>query len=1085
MKTTRRDFLKTTAATGGALAASGFFLGEARAVNDEIHPDPAYGDPSVQTLRTACMMCNAGCGIQVRVKNGKALKIEGNPYCPHTNDYDAAGAEVVASDIPDADHNPGRICARGNGGLGTVYSPHRLITPLKRVGPRGSGRFEAISWKDLVNELVNGGVLPDAFGTGTYAFEGLLAIRGEPSPYGPASGKIDASDTNYAAEAKGGDPANFGLKANRYLWIRGRDQIAQVTKRFNDSFGTVNHIEHSSLCNTAWAKGMTHTFFSWAGGKYEYHRADLTNVNYLVLLGTNPMEANVGTPYWGRKLTDIKAAGGTIIVVDPFFTHTAKLADRWIPIRPGTDMALVYGMLRHLLDQGKMDLDYLRVTGPHLLGSAYKNWTGASYLVRIQDGHEEGFLTDKDAGLGVLTTLYEAITDKAASTIRVKDASALPDKGMIRIGGEFIYYGGKTDQGTHWDLTGCKRGIDSSAAFAAEGAEVLVPFVVMDGGVPKRYFEPTSAAGVEPEYVGEVNGHEVKTAFALLVEEAESRTVAEWGGLCGVPEATIREVADGFVAPGNRSCLEAYRGAWAHTNGQSTQALINLFNALTGRVDRVGGYCLAKRFGVKEPARAVNTKGDDSVKLTDGVRFDRAGKKYEGTLPQPTRMWYPLAPYVSQEAIVSAAEGYPYRCKALALYCYNPAYGTPNNTPTVRALLKHDANGEYAIPLVFSYTLFLDETAALSDYVLPDSSYLERFTWPFTGYPTVKTKSATIRRPVIGSYRDITIEGRPARIYIPAHASLAGTNFATVDDLLAAWSGPMPYDEFLIQLAKKLQLPNFGEDVVATGKPGQHIDTAWQFWDLAARAGDFPNGLDNEGKDGKPGSFDTPGGYMDLGGRWEDPAEIEDPASPGWVKNRYASCIQVFREKNVHYKNPYTDQAYPGIPRWEEPGTGIKGRQSDYDGQPGFTLGYVTGKRAWHVQSRSTNNQWLLEIEPENYLLMNPADAAARSLRTGDRVRVSSITFPQGVLARVRVTQTVGPGMTQMYHHHGRQWFGAVPMYVDGTASDFDRAIGAGTPANVVIEGDPDFPDLPFTDQMSGQAAFYTTRVKVEKVSAG
>jgi tetrathionate reductase subunit A len=1078
MKTTRRQFLKITAVTSGTLAGSGIFLKDLYAVNDEIHPDPAYDDTTVKVLRTACMMCNAGCGIQVRVKNGQALKIEGNPYCPHTNDYNASGTTVVASDIPDPDHNPGRICARGNGGLATVYSPYRLMTPLKRVGPRGSGRFEAISWKQVFDELVNGGVLPNAYGTGTYNFEGLLAIRGDPAPYAPASGNIDASDTRFGSEAKGGDPKNFGRKANRYVWIRGRDQIDQITKRFNDSYGTVNHIEHSSLCNTAWAKGMNHTFFSWHDGAYKYMRAELTYVNYLVLLGTNPAEANVGTPYWIRKLTDLKASGGKIIYVDPFYTPTAKLADRWIPITPGTDMAFVFGMLRHLIDNGKIDAQYLKVTGPHLLGSTYKNWTGASYLVKIENGQEEGFLTDKEAGLGVLTTLYEAITDKKASTIKVRDASALPDSGVILIGSEFIYYAQKTNKGDYWELGGCKRGIDSSAAFAPLDAEVLVPYIVRAGGGFKRYFEVAPLDEVDEEFEGEVNGHEVMTAWALLLEETKKKTVGEWAQVCGVEESVIREVASEFVKEGNRSCLEAYRGAFGQTNGQMTQALVNIFNAVTGRVDRIGGYCTSKRFGVKEPARAVDTKGDDSVKLTSGVRIDRAGSKYEGTNPTPSRMWYPLAPVVAQEAIVSAAEGYPYKCKALSFYCHDPAYTTPNNAPVIEALLKHDENGEYAIPLVFSYTLFLDETAALSDYVLPDSSYLERFSWPFTGYPTVKTKSATIRRPVIGSYKDIMIEGRPARIYIPAFAKLEGNTFDTVDDLIQAWSGPMPYDEFLVQLAKKLQLPNFGRDEVATGKPGQHIDTAYQFWDLACKAGDFPNGLDNEGKDGLPGSFDTPGGYMDMGGKWENPAEIEDPSAPGWCKVRYGSCIQIFREKNVHYKNPYTGRSYPGIPRWEEPLTGIKGTKYSI-GQGDFWC--ITGKRAWHVQSRSTNNQWLLEIEPENFLLMNPSDASKNALQTGDKVRVISASYPEGVLARVRVTPTLPPGTTQLYFHFGRKWFGSVPIYIDGSATEFDKAVGAGTPPNPVMLGDPDFPELPFTDQLSGQAV-YVGRITVARI---
>lgn len=1081
MEWTRRKFLKATAAAGGSLAASGFLIGRPKAANDAIHPDPRLDDPMVKTIRSACMMCNAGCGIQVRVRNGVAVFIEGNPYCPQTNDYTGTGGPVTAADIPDPLLRPGRLCARGNGGLATVYNPYRVLTPLKRVGPRGSGQWESISWKTLFDELVDGGILPDATGNGTYAFEGLRAIRGEDAPYAAARGNLTAEDTAYAAEAKGGDPAWYGRKANQYVWIRGRDQIAQVTKRFNDSYGTVNHIEHSSLCNTGWSTAAKHTFFSWSAGNYTYARADLTHVDYLLLVGTNPLEANVGTPYWARKLMDLKARGGRLIVVDPWFNATAAKADLWIPIRPGTDMAFLYGLLRHIADQGRLPEDYLKVCHPGLLGSEWKNWTAASYLVfgEEHEGHfqPEGYLTDKAAGLGVLTTLHEAVSSTSATTIRVVDASALPSRGVILLDGEIISYAGKTDQGGFWDLTGCKRGIDTSAATHAAGTEVVIPYTVFADGRVQRYFEPSSLDGVDSRFEGTVEGHWVQSSLRLLLHQAEERTLEEWGALCDVPAATIAQVAEDLSDPGRKAAVEAYRGSTQQTNGTETGVLVNILNIVLGRVDRVGGYCVAKRFGVKEANEAGNRAVTSG--LTAGVRIDRAGKKYEGTLPRPTRMWYPVPSLVSQEAIVSAAQGYPYRVKALSLYCYDPAYNTPNSLPVEHAMQAADEAGRYRIPLAFSSTLFLDETAALCDYVIPDSSYLERFSWPFTSYPTVKTRSATIRRPVIGRYKEIVIEGRLARIYLPYHASLEGSSFATVDDLIAAWSGPMPYDEFLIQLAKKLQLPNFGRDDVATGVAGAHIDTAWQLWDFVARKGDFPQGLDNEGRDGQPGSFDTLGGYMDLGGRWEDPAVIADPASPAFMKNRYGDCLYLFREKPVHYTNPFTGEHLHGIPTWEPPGLGLKGTRIDPMAEGGFDLRLNTAKMAWQVQSRSTNNEWLLEIARTNYLLVHPQDAESRFLKTGDTVWISSPTCPQGTRAVVRVTGSVRPGTVFLHHHFGRRAAGAVPTYVNGSAQRFDRRIGAGTAANLVIEGDPDFPDLPYTDILSGGACYSTGFVKV------
>ncbi|MEK6559480.1 MAG: hypothetical protein AABZ43_04985, partial [Planctomycetota bacterium] len=245
-KVTRRTFLKVGSAVAAA-AICGFELKRLYAVDDDLDPDPDVGDTGVEVIRTACMMCNAGCGMQVKVKDGVALKIEGNPFCPHTNDYSTAGSEAVLSDISEPDKYSGTPCARGNAGLKTLYDPYRVKQPLKRTGARGEGKWQAISWKQAFDEIINGGTLPGG------TFVGLKAIRGTPDSSKRASEKLGTNDTAYASEAKDGNPANFGFKANQYVWVRGRDQISQITKRFNDSYGTINHIEHSSLCNTNYA----------------------------------------------------------------------------------------------------------------------------------------------------------------------------------------------------------------------------------------------------------------------------------------------------------------------------------------------------------------------------------------------------------------------------------------------------------------------------------------------------------------------------------------------------------------------------------------------------------------------------------------------------------------------------------------------------------------------------------------------------------------------------------------------------------------------------------------------------------------
>ena len=121
-KVTRRTFIMIgSAITAAAICGCGFELRNLYTIDDDINPDPNAGDTGVQVIRTACMMCNAGCGLQVKVKDGIALKIEGNPFCPHTNDYSTAGTEAVLSDISEPDKYSGTPCARGNAGLKTLY----------------------------------------------------------------------------------------------------------------------------------------------------------------------------------------------------------------------------------------------------------------------------------------------------------------------------------------------------------------------------------------------------------------------------------------------------------------------------------------------------------------------------------------------------------------------------------------------------------------------------------------------------------------------------------------------------------------------------------------------------------------------------------------------------------------------------------------------------------------------------------------------------------------------------------------------------------------------------------------------------
>ncbi len=198
----RRDLLKGTAALGGAAAfAAGFSQTAERMLETVVSPAEALGvngrslkpemrvdanggleiDPGQRVSYTMCMGCTTQCGVRVRIDEASetVLRVAGNPFSPLSTDpHLPMGASVRQSFISlsrfDERGLAGRstACGRGNAVLELTNSPYRITTPLKRVGPRNSGKWEPISFEQLVKEVVEGG---DLFGEGPV--KGLRALR--------------------------------------------------------------------------------------------------------------------------------------------------------------------------------------------------------------------------------------------------------------------------------------------------------------------------------------------------------------------------------------------------------------------------------------------------------------------------------------------------------------------------------------------------------------------------------------------------------------------------------------------------------------------------------------------------------------------------------------------------------------------------------------------------------------------------------------------------------------------------------------------------------------------------------------------
>ncbi|MDA8224486.1 MAG: molybdopterin-dependent oxidoreductase, partial [Betaproteobacteria bacterium] len=246
---------------------------------------------------------------------------------------------------PDHPLNKGVICAKGASGIMKQYSPARLTKPLRRKAgaERGTNEFEEISWEEAFT---------------------LMADR--------------------LARIRASDPKKFAL-------FTGRDQMQALTSLFARQFGTPNYAAHGGFCSVNMAAGMIYTI---GGSFWEFGGPDLDRAKLFVMIGTaedhhsNPLKI---------AISKFKRNGGRFVSINPVRTGYSAIADEWVPIRPGTDGALLLALNHEIIRQGLYDRDFVvRYTnGPQLVNlSADGPETGL--FVRTGEPHQEGCFDPQD-----------------------------------------------------------------------------------------------------------------------------------------------------------------------------------------------------------------------------------------------------------------------------------------------------------------------------------------------------------------------------------------------------------------------------------------------------------------------------------------------------------------------------------------------------------------------------------------------------------------------------------------------------------------------------------------------------------------
>ncbi len=369
--------------------------GRARA--PEFSVSPVTGEfranPEQQVSYTACLGCTTQCGVRVRIDraSGRVIRVAGNPYSPLSTDphlpmKTPVKDSFVAISRFDDRGLAGRstACGRGNAVIEQIDSPFRVLAPLKRVGPRNSGRWQPIPFEQLVKELVEGG---DLFGEGHV--DGLARLR----DFAP----IDR------------DAPELGPRVNRVAVLSsvndGREAFAR--RFWSQAYGTLNFVGHGAYCGGAYRAGSGALFGDMK--QMPHGKPDLANAEFVLFVGTAP--GNAGNPF--KRTGTLLARGRTegeleYVVVDPVLSHFDNRAagdrGRWVPIRPGADGALAMGMMRWMFENHRVDEAYLALAnGKAAEAAGHPSFTNASWLVVVEPGHprEGRFVRGSDIGLAI------------------------------------------------------------------------------------------------------------------------------------------------------------------------------------------------------------------------------------------------------------------------------------------------------------------------------------------------------------------------------------------------------------------------------------------------------------------------------------------------------------------------------------------------------------------------------------------------------------------------------------------------------------------------------------------------------------
>ena len=256
---------------------------------EELDPEawPRRVKKRYQLIPTICFNCESACGLLAYVdkETGKITKFEGNPKHPASR---------------------GRLCAKGPATINQIHDPDRILYPMKRVGPRGSGKWERVSWEEVL----------EAFG----------------------------------ARIRKAFQENRGEEVMYHVGRPGHDFIMD---RMLQAWGIDGHNSHTNVCSSSARLG----YMLWHYA--DRPSPDHANARFILLLSSHLESGHYFNPH-AQRIIEGKMAGAKLAVMDPRLSNTASMADYWLPTYPGTETAVLLAMAMVIFNEKRFDAEFVR-----------------------------------------------------------------------------------------------------------------------------------------------------------------------------------------------------------------------------------------------------------------------------------------------------------------------------------------------------------------------------------------------------------------------------------------------------------------------------------------------------------------------------------------------------------------------------------------------------------------------------------------------------------------------------------------------------------------------------------------------------